>query len=693
MQETMNFSIYSKNNFRNFSLFIASMFFTLFAAAQPTGATCIDSNPFCTGSALNFPNNPMVNNAPFNASPPLPNTSPNGPNYGCLYSQPRPIWYHMKIDQPGTLKINMKQTTGPNGTGGNLDLDFAMWGPFSDLATGCQQVSNGVAPLQCSYSASNTENIGLGLSGGAGGGSSTPPPAQTGQYYIIVMTNYSQNQGYIDFNQTGGTASTDCLILTPCSITYPTPLCKTITSQPVTQTGSPAGVYSSTAGLTLNTANGTVNPSTSTAGQYNVTYTVAASGSASACVSTAILTIVDVKTPTFNPIAPICAGTPFTLPTTSLNGVTGTWSPAINNTATTTYTFTPGANQCTVPTLTTMTVVVKPLPVVSAGPDSLICEATQFTLNATGADSYVWDNGVVNGTPFSPTATTTYTVTGTTDGCTATDQMTLSITPLPTVGFTPDKVTGCLPLEVNFSDDNPSTNTYMWSFGNGLTSTSGPTATTIYSSAGCFDVNLKLTTPNGCTNNITYTSLICLNPLPVSSFTATPNVLTQLDAYSQMNNTSTGATMYEWNFDDGSPINTQFAPGHEFPSAIAGSYEISLTAISEEGCKDVSKVIIEVLDDLVYYVPNAFTPDGDEFNPTFKPVFTSGFEPLSYKMNIYNRWGELVFESLDPNYGWDGTFTQSEGLVQEGSYTWRIEFKTTLSDARKIIMGHVSVLR
>src|SRR5690606_36199314 len=102
-----------------------------------------------------------------------------------------------------------------------------------------------------------------------------------------------------------------------------------------------------------------------------------------------------------------------------------------------------------------------------------------------------------------------------------------------------------------------------------------------------------------------------------SSFTATPNVLTQLDAYSQMNNTSTGATMYEWNFDDGSPINTQFAPGHEFPSAIAGSYEISLTAISEEGCKDVSKVIIEVLDDLVYYVPNAFTPDGDEFNPTF----------------------------------------------------------------------------
>lgn len=657
---------------------------TIFVNAQPTGSTCIDSNPFCTGTALNFPNNPQTTG---------PASAPNGPNYGCLSSQPRPIWYHMKIDQPGTLKIRMKQTTGQNGSGGTLDLDFAMWGPFSDLSTGCQQITNGVAPIQCSYSASATEDIGLGLSGGTGGGSSTPPPAQTGQYYIIVMTNYSQQNGYIDFNQTGGTATTDCLILTPCSITYTTPLCKTITSQPVTQTGSPAGVYSSTAGLTLNTTNGTVNPSTSTPGQYNVTYTVAASGSSSACVSTAILTILDVKTPTFDPVLPVCAVTPFTLPTTSLNGVTGTWSPAINNTSTTTYTFTPAANQCTVQTLTTMTVVVNPLPIVNAGLDSLICESTQFTLNASGADSYVWDNGVVNGTPFSPTVTTTYTVTGTTDGCTDTDQMTLSITPLPIVSFTPDRVTGCLPLEVKFINNNIITgDSYYWDFGNGKTSTTD-NGETIYDSPGCYDVSLKVTTSNNCSSVITYASLVCINPQPVSNFTSNPNILSQIDSYGQMTNLSTGAVNYEWNFDDGTPINNQFSPGHNFPNATSGSFNIVLVAISEDGCRDTSRVIIQLLDDLVYYVPNAFTPDSDESNPTFKPVFTSGFEPNSYRMEIYNRWGEKIFESNDYNIGWDGTYSLSDGKVQDGVYNWIISFKTTASDARKTINGHVTLLR
>lgn len=689
----MNYLKYLYNNYKLGVIIISSLFFSFYASAQPNGETCIDSNPFCAGSPTNFPNNPMVNNAPFNASPPLPNTSPSGPNYGCLGSQPRPIWYHMQIETGGNLKITMKQTTGANGTGGTLDLDFALWGPFNNLSTGCQQVMNGSSPIQCSFSASSTENLGLGVVGGAGSGQSTPPATQAGEYYIILLTNYSQSNGYIDFNQTGGSATTNCLILTPCSITYPTPLCKTSTSQTVTQTGSSSGVYSSTAGLTINTTNGTIDPSTSTPGQYTVTYTVAASGSTTACESNAIVTIVDIKTPAFTPIGPICAGTPLTLPTTSLNGVTGTWAPAVNNTATTTYTFTPGANQCTVPALTTMTVVVKPLPIVSAGPDSLICEGTQFIFNATGADSYAWNNGVVNGTPFSPTATATYTVTGTTNGCSVTDQMTLSITPLPIISFTPDKVTGCLPLEVNFLDNNAGGNSYLWTFGNGLTQTTGPQATTIYNAPGCYDVNLQLTTPNGCVNNVTYDSLICLNPQPVSSFTTNPNILTQLDSYSNMNNLSIGATMYKWNFGDGSPINTQFAPSHQFPDAIAGFYEISLIAISEDGCKDTSKVIIEVLDELVYYVPNAFTPDGDELNPTFKPIFTSGFEPLSYRMVIYNRWGEMVFESLNPQFGWDGTFTASEGRVQEGSYTWKIEFKTTLSDARKVIMGHVTVLR
>lgn len=687
----MTYSKSIKNKFSSGLLFIASLLFTLFANAQPTGTTCIDSNPFCTGSTYNFPNNP--NN-------PGPNNSPSGPNYGCLYSQPKPIWYHMQIDTGGDLKITMKQTTGPNGSGSTLDLDFAMWGPFSDLATGCQQVMNGQAPLQCSYSASATENIGLGTSGGYSGGQSTPPPAQAGEYYIILLTNYSQSSGYIDFNQTGGAATTNCNIVTPCPLTstisYPAQLCNTDTNIPVVQTGDLGGTFTSTPpGLSLNPTTGAINPSTSTVGgPYTVTYELIEDVDCFV-TSSAVLNVISGGAPTFDQVAPICAGETFTLPVISTNGITGAWSPAIDLTTTTTYTFTPDPNQCGA-TPVNMTVVVNPIPNVSAGQDSTVCENSTFVFLGSGADSYVWDNGVTNGVPFttSGVAPITYTVIGTTvAGCTNTDQMTLSITPLPIVSFTPDKVTGCLPLEVNFLDDNLTTDTYLWTFGNGQTSTTGPLGTTTYNAPGCFDVTLKKTTPNGCTNEITYASLVCLNPQPISEFIANPKVLSALESYSQMTNISSGATMYEWNFGDGSPINTQFAPGHEFPTTVAGSYEISLVAISEEGCRDTSKVIIEVLDELVYYVPNSFTPDGDEFNPTFKPIFTSGFEPLSYRLSVYNRWGELVFESLDHNFGWDGTYSGSEGHVQVGSYTWKIEFKTTLSDARKVIMGHVTLLR
>lgn len=97
--------------------------------------------------------------------------------------------------------------------------------------------------------------------------------------------------------------------------------------------------------------------------------------------------------------------------------------------------------------------------------------------------------------------------------------------------------------------------------------------------------------------------------------------------------------------------------------------------------------------DLVYYVPNSFTPDGDELNNTFKPVFTAGFDPYNYNMKIYNRWGELIFESKDVDYGWDGAYMGAKGLCQEGTYIWVIEFKLLNKDVRKRINGHTTLIR
>ena len=188
-------------------------------------------------------------------------------------------------------------------------------------------------------------------------------------------------------------------------------------------------------------------------------------------------------------------------------------------------------------------------------------------------------------------------------------------------------------------------------------------------------------------------SVVCISPNPIAAFTPIPGILNQIESYSNMNNESIGATSYSWNFGDNTPFSTQPSPGHLFPSAIAGTYKITLTATSQFGCVDTAIVNIEVQDELIYYIPNAFTPDDDEHNPVFKPIFTTGFDPLDYKMVIFNRWGEIVFESNDANFGWDGTFAGSPGIIQDGSYTWKIEFKTTRTDERKMLVGNVNLIR
>jgi len=95
--------------------------------------------------------------------------------------------------------------------------------------------------------------------------------------------------------------------------------------------------------------------------------------------------------------------------------------------------------------------------------------------------------------------------------------------------------------------------------------------------------------------------------------------------------------------------------------------------------------------DLIYYVPNAFSPDGDEFNNVFKPVLTTGFDVNSYHLSIFNRWGELIFESLNYEEGWDGTY-HNEKLL-DGTYIWKINVKYRSSDKKKELIGHVSLFK
>ena len=199
-------------------------------------------------------------------------------------------------------------------------------------------------------------------------------------------------------------ANTSC-IATACTpatatISYATPFCTSITSaQAVSLTGTgtfTGGTYSSTAGLSINATTGAITPSTSTAGTYTVTYTIAATGGCPAVNATTSVTINAETVPTFAAVPAICTGAVLSaLPTTSLNGITGTWSPALINTTTTTYTFTPTAGLCA--TTTPLTITVNPIltPTINCGVSTT--SSVAFTWAAVGAASGYNVSYTING--------------------------------------------------------------------------------------------------------------------------------------------------------------------------------------------------------------------------------------------------------------------------------------------------------
>lgn len=196
-----------------------------------------------------------------------------------------------------------------------------------------------------------------------------------------------------------------------------------------------------------------------------------------------------------------------------------------------------------------------------------------------------------------------------------------------------------------------------------------------------------------CGNSINVTQqFIVGDPFPEVSFTASQTNFSNLDeAEVEFFNHSTGAVSYIWNFGDGSANSDLFEPTHIFPNEETAGYVVELIGISEFGCMDTFNMIISIKEELVVYIPNTFTPDDNEFNQTFQPVFTSGFDPFNFHMYIYNRWGELLFESFDAAVGWDGTY-QGE-LVQAGTYVWTIWFMREDSSDKEVMTGHISIMR
>ena len=270
----------------------------------------------------------------------------------------------------------------------------------------------------------------------------------------------------------------------------------------------------------------------------------------------------------------------------------------------------------------------------------------------------------------------------------------------PTAMFSSNETQACAPGLIEFTDLSFSNTTsidgWQWNFFNGTTPNSqNPTASYINETENVifFDVELIATNNFGCSDTVLIDNYISIIPQPEAIFSFSPSLLTLSQNETEFYNESINADEYLWNFGDNSDPSTQVEPSHEYPST-PGSYTVELIAYNYgQFCSDIALGTIIVEDVIIFHVPNVFTPDHDNYNEVWHPVFVSGYDPYDFHLILFNRWGEQVWESYDAAAGWDGHYTSRGGLVKDGVYVWTIEFKETMSDKRHKHTGHVTVLQ
>jgi gliding motility-associated-like protein len=150
------------------------------------------------------------------------------------------------------------------------------------------------------------------------------------------------------------------------------------------------------------------------------------------------------------------------------------------------------------------------------------------------------------------------------------------------------------------------------------------------------------------------------------------SINTLSDSTSGVNNLGTGDNIFEWTI-----------------SNTCGTSSAQMIINNRGQCPDPDSL----KDELYFYVPNSFTPNDDDFNSTFQPIFTSGYEPQEFTLYIFDRWGEIIFESHDADKGWKGRYGVDGVMVQDGAYTWKIIFTDIKEQKEHVVVGHVIMIR
>lgn len=317
-------------------------------------------------------------------------------------------------------------------------------------------------------------------------------------------------------------------------------------------------------------------------------------------------------------------------------------------------------------------------PDVSAPADVTICVGEGVVLEAQNPDggTITWSNGVTDGDEVFPTETTTYTVTSTIAGCDASDQITVTVQDPANPVFSADITEGCSPLKVTFTNDAgvSSGTTCLWDFGDGETSTNcGPVSHT-YTDGGDYTVTLTITTSVGCTASTTIADYITVIDGPDAQFSANPTETVIPNTEIIFTNNSSNADGYIWDFGDGSPYVNEENTSHIYSIDEAGEYTVTLYA-NKGNCIDSAKVKINIkLPGVEYEMPNVFTPNGDGNNDLFHFVYRENIKEF-LEVVVVNRWGNVVYESSNIDFTWNGKVNNSGAECSEGTYFYIIRLK------------------
>ncbi len=411
-------------------------------------------------------------------------------------------------------------------------------------------------------------------------------------------------------------------------------------------------------------------------------------------------------------VPPICEGdNPIALIASPTGGMwsgnanvlnNGNFNPSgvdINSPTTYTCTYTPAvpSGGCTIPA--NIDILVNPDANSSFNAPNAVC-INDGTVQLTPlVNSGVWSapsNSVNSQGIFNPllsgsgTQTIIYTVAGNCPSFTSHD---IIVHDLPLIQFDASVTQGCLPMSVDFTNTtNNAQSNYVWTVDGNIEQMGSPNFSYTFENPLCHNIGLSLTDINGCSNQLDSIQLICPFPDPLVDFEYNPENPTLADFELTFQETMGYTAVNFWDFGDGQS-SYDWAPSHYYDVVVPSEFEVCLTGYDVNGCDATACKFIQLQSGFEIYCPNAFTPGNDGVNDGFRPLIVSKKEIYKYKMQIFNRNGEKIFETDDYKVAWYGNSFNGDDYVCDGFYTYLIEINLEGLSERQTYKGTILIVR